>query len=63
MESLSEVLTSFPFPNKKVLLAMAFNNKGADWLQNKTGTENPYFGKMMFSCGDQVEVIFEGIKK
>ncbi len=33
---------------------MAFDNKGADWLQNKEGTENPYFGSMMFNCGNQV---------
>ncbi len=32
---------------------MAFDFKGADWLQNKPGTENPYFGSAMFSCGDQ----------
>jgi Cu(I)/Ag(I) efflux system membrane fusion protein len=32
---------------------MAFNGKGADWLQNKTGTENPYFGSTMFTCGTQ----------
>jgi Cu(I)/Ag(I) efflux system membrane fusion protein len=32
---------------------MAFDNKGADWLQNKEGTENPYFGSAMFSCGSQ----------
>ena len=36
---------------------MAFNNKGADWLQNKEGTENPYYGSQMFSCGDQVKII------
>ena len=62
-----EVAKKFGTSNKQPIIRfhcpMAFNNKGADWLQNKTGTENPYFGKMMFSCGDQVEVIFEGIKK
>lgn len=30
---------------------MAFDNRGADWLQNKTGLENPYFGAEMFTCG------------
>jgi Cu(I)/Ag(I) efflux system membrane fusion protein len=30
---------------------MAFDNSGADWLQNKEGTENPYFGSTMFKCG------------
>jgi len=32
---------------------MAFDNRGADWLQNKEGTENPYFGNTMFRCGSQ----------
>lgn len=36
---------------------MAFNNQGADWLQSKEGTENPYFGSAMFSCGFQKEEI------
>ncbi|MCP4681662.1 MAG: DUF3347 domain-containing protein, partial [Desulfobacterales bacterium] len=36
---------------------MAFGNRGADWLQNKPGVENPYFGKMMFSCGEQRAVL------
>ena len=30
---------------------MAFGNKGADWLQASKGTENPYYGSEMFSCG------------
>jgi Cu(I)/Ag(I) efflux system membrane fusion protein len=34
---------------------MAFDFKGANWLQSREGTANPYFGSAMFSCGDQVE--------
>jgi len=30
---------------------MAFDNRGADWLQNKKQTANPYFGSAMFRCG------------
>lgn len=30
---------------------MAFDFEGADWLQEKEGTENPYFGAAMFKCG------------
>ncbi|MBC8367164.1 efflux RND transporter periplasmic adaptor subunit [bacterium] len=30
---------------------MAFDWKGADWLQKTEGTENPYFGAAMFKCG------------
>lgn len=36
---------------------MAFGNKGADWLQNKQGTENPYFGSSMFTCGEELRII------
>ena len=36
---------------------MAAEGKGAYWLQNKTGVENPYYGSAMFSCGEQVETI------
>ncbi len=31
--------------------SMAFDFEGADWLQEKEGTENPYFGSAMFKCG------------
>ncbi len=36
---------------------MAFNDKGADWLQNKKGVENPYYGSQMFRCGSEVKVL------
>jgi len=39
---------------------MAFDFKGADWLQNKEGTENPYFGSEMFTCGSQEAVLTHG---
>jgi Cu(I)/Ag(I) efflux system membrane fusion protein len=41
---------------------MAFNNRGADWLQGKTGTLNPYYGSEMLTCGTQEEVISPGGK-
>ena len=31
---------------------MAFDNKGADWLQPDTAIRNPYFGSMMLECGE-----------
>ncbi|MFC1538045.1 efflux RND transporter periplasmic adaptor subunit [Candidatus Latescibacterota bacterium] len=34
---------------------MADNNKGADWLQNKSELENPFFGSAMLKCGELVE--------
>jgi Cu(I)/Ag(I) efflux system membrane fusion protein len=39
---------------------MAFGGRGADWLQNKEGTENPYFGAAMFKCGTKTETIVPG---
>jgi len=39
---------------------MAFDNRGADWLQTVPDVENPYFGSQMFQCGEQVEVISAG---
>lgn len=37
---------------------MAFNNRGADWLQNSGDqVENPYFGAAMPRCGEKVETI------
>ena len=36
---------------------MAFDSKGANWLQDKEGTENPYFGSKMFTCGTQEAII------
>ncbi|MDB4459120.1 efflux RND transporter periplasmic adaptor subunit [bacterium] len=41
---------------------MAVGGKGANWLQNKQGTENPYFGSSMFSCGDEVRVVGSTLK-
>ncbi len=31
---------------------MAFDNKGADWLQRGSQINNPYFGSSMLRCGD-----------
>lgn len=36
---------------------MAFGGRGGDWLQNKEGTENPYYGSQMFSCGSLKETL------
>jgi Cu(I)/Ag(I) efflux system membrane fusion protein len=40
---------------------MAFDGRGADWLRNKPGTENQYFGSQMPTCGDQVEIVAPGL--
>ncbi|KAA3599371.1 MAG: DUF3347 domain-containing protein [Calditrichaeota bacterium] len=36
---------------------MAFGNKGATWLAERSEIENPYFGSRMFSCGEILEKI------
>lgn len=36
---------------------MAFDNKGAHWLQLDDKTQNPYFGSEMLMCGEVVETI------
>jgi Cu(I)/Ag(I) efflux system membrane fusion protein len=39
---------------------MAFDNRGADWLQPDPEVRNPYFGSAMYRCGDVVEVLAAG---
>ena len=36
---------------------MAFNNRGAFWLQQSEQTENPYFGASMYRCGGRVNTL------
>jgi Cu(I)/Ag(I) efflux system membrane fusion protein len=50
------------YPDKtlyKINCPMAFNNKGADWLQIDEDIRNPYFGASMLKCGQVMEVIGE----
>ncbi|MHC4227903.1 MAG: efflux RND transporter periplasmic adaptor subunit, partial [Planctomycetota bacterium] len=46
----------------KIHCPMAFDNKGADWLQMVEDIRNPYFGASMLKCGEVVEVIGEKSK-
>jgi Cu(I)/Ag(I) efflux system membrane fusion protein len=41
---------------------MAFNNKGADWLQADKEIRNPYFGASMLKCGEVTQEINAGMK-
>jgi Cu(I)/Ag(I) efflux system membrane fusion protein len=43
----------------KINCPMAFNDKGADWLQKDEDIRNPYFGASMYTCGQVTEVIGE----
>ncbi len=36
---------------------MAFNNRGADWLQSGSDVENPYFGSAMLRCGEIMPMV------
>jgi Cu(I)/Ag(I) efflux system membrane fusion protein len=36
---------------------MAFNNRGATWLQPDKQTSNPYFGRTMLQCGSVIDVM------
>jgi Cu(I)/Ag(I) efflux system membrane fusion protein len=40
--------------------SMAFDNRGADWLQSTKDLENPYWGAMMFRCGELTETLSAG---
>ncbi|MCP3943698.1 MAG: DUF3347 domain-containing protein [Desulfobacteraceae bacterium] len=35
--------------------SMFDGNRGASWLQNTEGTQNPYYGSQMFSCGSKMK--------
>jgi Cu(I)/Ag(I) efflux system membrane fusion protein len=41
----------------KINCPMAFNDKGADWLQTDGNIRNPYFGASMYTCGQVMKVI------
>jgi Cu(I)/Ag(I) efflux system membrane fusion protein len=59
-ESMIEVAKSFaPLtrPIYRFHCPMAFNNRGADWLQVGEQTENPFFGSVMYQCGRLEETI------
>ena len=44
-------------PVYRFFCPMAFNNKGAYWLQADKQTQNPYFGSVMPKCGELKETI------
>ena len=63
-ESLPPVLKRFGHNHEKPVIRfhcpMAFNNRGATWLQDSAGVRNPYFGAEMLECGSDVERIAAG---
>jgi len=54
-ENLFELIRVVRFQKEKVYqlhCPMAFNNAGANWLNNSANVKNPYFGIKMLSCGE-----------
>ena len=39
-------------PVFELFCSMAFNNRGASWLQQDEDVRNPYFGAQMLKCGE-----------
>ncbi|MHC4663452.1 MAG: efflux RND transporter periplasmic adaptor subunit [Planctomycetota bacterium] len=55
--------TSGMTPVYRLYCPMAFDDKGAHWLQNHKEVNNPYFGSTMFKCGELKETLSEGREK
>jgi Cu(I)/Ag(I) efflux system membrane fusion protein len=55
------VVVQFGIPENqqiyRIHCPMAFNNKGADWLQADKEVRNPYFGASMLKCGEVVKTM------
>ncbi len=62
-ESLTSVVKSFGTSGEQAVLQfscpMAFGNRGAHWLQDSGGVRNPYFGRMMYKCGEQTDILVD----
>ena len=58
-QQLTMTLKVFPIPTPvyQAFCPMAFDNKGATWLQENDQVLNPYFGDMMLHCGEIKETI------
>ncbi len=50
-------------PLHRAYCAMAFNNRGARWLQRKKFIMNPYWGDKMLHCGGVEEIYPAAVKK
>ena len=63
-QSLIRVATLFrPASGTPIIVydcSMAFEGRGARWLQDTHGVENPYFGSAMFRCGEELETVVPG---
>ncbi len=62
-ETLTSVVKQFGTSGKQAVLQfhcpMAFDGRGADWLQNESEVQNPYFGPAMPECGEQTATLVQ----
>jgi Cu(I)/Ag(I) efflux system membrane fusion protein len=62
-ETLTSVVKQFGTSGKQAVLQfhcpMAFDGRGADWLQNGSEVQNPYFGQAMPQCGEQIATLVQ----
>ena len=60
-EQMSAVAKRFgPIPARGIYemkCPMAFDNRGARWLQDHKDVRNPYFGAAMLQCGEVIDVL------
>lgn len=64
-ESMLPVVSAFGLPESvgpisQHYCSMAFDNKGAAWLQADGAVRNPYFGATMLTCATDTSVIWDG---
>ena len=65
-EALAQTVPAFGVDAKPLFqlrCSMAFNNRGATWLQSDKDVRNPYFGQQMLKCGEVVRLISTGKKQ
>ncbi len=60
-EELLSLQHTFGFPNSDQLFElhcpMAFDGRGASWIQTDEQVRNPYYGAAMLKCADRVELL------
>ncbi len=63
-KNLAEVVQSFGAAGATPVVLfhcpMAFDNRGALWLQDDGETANPYFGASMLRCRDRIDTLYTG---
>jgi membrane fusion protein, copper/silver efflux system len=68
-DQLAAIMKMFGIPSEgnvyRIKCPMAFDGRGATWLQKDTEVRNPYFGASgnMYTCGDVIEEIPSGSAK